>query len=119
MRLTFFLLGLSPCIVFARYNPDVGSNPIAGLIILALLVYGSIRVIKGFFRDPLAGFRAVLGFVFVIFVGPAVPIFLSMQYDIGGWIGLIWLVSIIMAGKVGMMIAGLDDEPKQSDERSK
>ena len=119
MRFTFFLLGLSPCIVFARYNPDVGSNPIASLIILALLVYGCVQIIKGFLRNPIAGLRAVLGFIFVIFVGPAVPILLSMKYDVGGWIGLIWLVSIIMAGKIGMTIAGLEDEPKQSNERQR
>jgi len=113
-RLFVSILLFAPGLAIARPPAGDFANPIAGIILLGVILMCVGHWLKGAVENPVGAFRVVLACIVGFFIGIGIPMSLmKVDFDPGGWIIPIWIGAWVVAYKVGILIAGVGDDDKQ------
>lgn len=113
-KLVASFLIFTPALAVARPPASDFANPIAGVILLGVILMCVGHWLKGAAENPFGAFRVVLACIVALFIGIGIPMSLiKFNFDPGAWVIPIWLGAWVVAYKVGVLIAGVSDDQKQ------
>lgn len=111
-KFLFTISTVIPVTALARPPASDFANPIAGFVLIGVLLMVLGHWLKSIAKDPIGSFRIILACIVGILIGIGIPIFLmKLNFDPGIWFLPIWLGGWVIAYKVSMWIAGVKDKP--------